>query len=179
MLFLLTLLFIICTNQILTFDDITIIGYPVYQPLVQPYNSYIFKRINTPYTGYIDDHLPVNNITNYKIYYPTIPFYDNAAVSLPNFIFTTGENLSITKSNNIFFDFIDLYMTSIFIDNMAVTISGYKNGRIVKVTNTNLPVSVSQKVTLNWKNLDTVVIGCTNPDPNVCAHIAYDNVQVI
>ena len=96
-----------------------------YIPLPCPYNNYIFKRINT-YTGWIDDHIPVMNTTNSYIQNPTNTYYLNVSQSLPNTIFTSGENLSITKTRNRIFNIQSLYMTSILIDNMGIIFKEYK-----------------------------------------------------
>ena len=158
--------------------DSILIGSSSYIALPRPYQGYIFKRINTPYTGYIDDHVPVLNVSDFMINNPTYTFYQNSVISQPNVIFTTGEDLSFFKSYNKFFYLTKLYMTSIFINNMEVTITGYRNGRIIEARTINLIVSTPSEVILNLKNVDTVVIGCTNPEPSTCAHIAYDNIQL-
>ncbi len=158
--------------------DPILIGSSSYIALPRPYQGYIFKRINTPYTGYIDDHIPVLNVSDFMINNPTYAFYQNSVISQPNVIFTTGEEVSFVQSNNKFIYLTKLYMTSIFINNMEVTITGYRNGRIVEARTINLIVSTPSEVILNFKSIDNIIIGCTNPEPSTCAHIAYDNIQL-
>ena len=158
--------------------DPILIGSSSYMALPRPYQGFVFKRINTPYTGYINDQVPILNVSDFMINNPTYTFYQNSVISQPNVIFTTGEDLSFGKSDNKFFYLTKLYMTSIFINNMEVTIAGYRNGRIIEARTVNLIISTPLEVFLNLKNIDNVIIGCTNPEPNTCAHIAYDNIQL-
>lgn len=161
--------------ELITFDDINVVGFPYYAVLPRPYKNFIFKKENSPYTGYIDDNIPVLNVTDYLFYYPSNTFYQGSDVSHPNVIFTTSENLIIEKSNGRFFDVTSLYMKSIFINNMAVSLTGYRNERLLYTTILNLTTSSSTSAVLNWNNIDFMRIGCSNPHPATCAHVAYDS----
>lgn len=156
----------------LNFDDIAVPSSEPFTILPRPYYNFIFKRINTPLTGYIDDHLPVFNTTGNSLYV-------TSATSNPNVIVTTGENLAIITSNNAnLFDFYSINMTSIFIDQMAVNLTAYHRGVTLNVTTIILTVDIPYYTVLNWKNIDQVIIGCYNYSYYTCAHIGYDNVVV-
>ena len=156
----------------LKFDDIYIDNSISIVELVQPYHGYVLKRINTPYTGYIDFHLPVLNVSSYELQNPSNLFFHNAPISQPNIIFTTGENLNIVKSNGKKFSFLSVCMTSIF---MPVMMTGFRNGKLVGSKTINLRIKYPLLISPNWGTVDNVTIGCTNPDPSTCAHIGYDN----
>lgn len=165
-------------SKTLKFDDVSIIGNPSYRALPRPYDGFIFKRINTPYTGYIDDNIPVLNVTNFDIN-TNYTFYNNAVVSQPNIIFTTGENLCIYRPCRCNFRVTKLYMTSIFINNMSVVIKGYKNNKVLNTKVVNLMLSTQTEIILGWKNINNITIGCSNPEYATCAHIGYDNIEFL
>ena len=166
-----------CRGQTLKFDDVIIANtINSFKALPRPYNDFIFRRVDS---GFPDDNIPVFNTTNYILHNPTVTFYQNTAISPPNIILTTGvnEKLSISKYTNGNFKFNKLYMTSIFFDNMGVTIDGYRNGNIINTMTTNLTVSVPLEVILNWRAIDHVIIRCSISGPASCYHIAYDNIE--
>lgn len=171
----------LCNNkqiETLNFDDVIVNTSITYIALPRPYHNFVFRRINTNYTGYIDDGIPVNNITNLLSYHPDYTFYQNAYESPPNIIFTTGENLSIEKSDNSAFNIIKLYMKSIFIDNMAIILQSYKNGIVFFNKTVTVSAVSPTEIFLNWRNIDQLIIGCLNPQFETCAHVSYDDITV-
>ena len=156
------------------FDDVAVSDADVYIALPRPYNGVVYRRVNTPFTSYPDDHIPVMNVSN-----PSIPWYFAAgAVSMPNLIFTTGESMSIRKSDDGTFAIISLQMKAIYIDQMAIFVNTSRLGVVISSTVLNLAYDVPTLVTINQKGIDEVLIGCVNPDFITCAHMTYDNVKL-
>lgn len=164
----------ICNNKQfdnINFDDFTVLYPSNPATLPRPFHNFIFKRINTNYTGWAYDVIPIMNVTG-------VQYYQNAAQSLPNIIFTAGENLSIQRENNNSFNIVKLYMKTIFIDNMPVIIQSYKNGNLFLNQTVNLSISGPTEINLNWRNVDQIIIGCLNPQFVSCAHASYDDITV-
>jgi len=166
----------ICGNtqiKIFNFDDVIVTDYSGYRSLPRPYNSLIFKRVNTIHTSYSDNNIPVLNITNNN----TLSYYVNAATSSPNLILTTGESLSIREINNGTFAVLNLKMKSIYINQMNVFINTFRFGNLVSNMTVNLPVNEPIIVNVNQKQFDEILIGCVDPSFNTCAHITYDDIS--
>lgn len=170
-----------CSNpakeMILKFDDIPAPqGYPGGLP--QPYNSYIFARVNTPYSSWPDNHVPVLN-TSTIIQGTTA--YVNASVSHPNVLLTTGESLSLSKQvdrGTRLFTLLSFYATSVYLNNMVIFVNSFNSGVLVNTTTAVLPLKVHTQIMVNMKNIDTILIGCVNPDFNNCYPYVYDNFNV-
>lgn len=156
------------------FDDVPVSDLESYKALPRPYNGFVFRRVNTPFTSYPDDNIPVTNVSN-----PSVPsFFVNGATSSPNLIFTTGESMSIRKSNNRTFAIVSLQMKSVFIDNMAVFVNTSRLGVVTSSTLVNLSINGPTLVGVNKSGLDLVLIGCVNPSLLTCAHITYDDIKI-
>jgi len=70
-------------TKVFNFDDLDVSNTVGYITLPQPYNDFIIKRVNSPYTGYSDNHVPVLNSSNPN---NMNTYYGNSATSIPNFI---------------------------------------------------------------------------------------------
>ena len=164
----------ICQNKqihTLGFDDVTI--YPdSYIALPRPYLNFVFKRVNTVSVGYSDDNVAVANLT------AAPAAYQNAENSPPNVILTTGESFSLKKVDNSIFNIVKLYITSIYINNMGILIKCYKNGVYFSNVTLNIQTTYPTEINLNWKNIDEVIIGCSNPEYATCAHATHDDITV-
>lgn len=156
--------------QTINFDDIDI--RTKFCTVPRPYNNFVFYKINSAITGYIDDNIRIINTKN------IIPHFISSSTSFPNIISTTGENLSIIKVNNSNFDFVSINITSIFIDQIPINITSYKEGIKINSYSTRLAISVPEYIILNWINIDQIIIGCSEVAFNACAHLAYDDIVV-
>jgi len=168
----------ICSNPArqvtLKFDEIQIPTAEGYNSgLQQPYNGYIFTRVNTPYSAYPYNYVPVLNTSN-----PVVDsVYMNTAVSRPNVLLSTGESLSISyqSSGSKSFSLLNFYMTSVYLNNLAIFVNTFNNGALVNRTTITLPLQVPTQIVVNAKNIDVVLIGCVNPDYNNCYPFVYDD----
>lgn len=156
-----------------TFDDVDVTSGP-YEALPRPYHNFVYRRISTPVVSYPDDHIPIMNVTNSQV--PT--WYNKTAISRPNVIFTTGEGLSVMKFNNRTFAAVNVYMTSIYIDNMQIFVNTSLYGIQTSTTIITLRISVPTLVTINHNGINQLTVSCVNPSLDTCAHIAYDNLQL-
>lgn len=171
----------LCSNpareMVLKFDDILVPTAEGYNGgLVQPYNGYIFQRVNTPYSSYPYNYVPVLNTSN-----PIVgSAYANVSVSKPNVLLSTGESLSIARQSggDNRFTLVSFYSTSIYLNNMAIFINSFNNGVLVNKTTAILPLQIPTQIMVNMKNVDIVLIGCVNPDYNNCYPFVYDNFYV-
>jgi len=178
------LLFVLCalaappcgktTVTTFKFDDVTVINAESYTALPRPYNGFVFRRVNTPYVSYPDDHIPVMNVSSSVI--PS--YFVNGATSPPNLLFTTGESMSIRKSNNRTFAITTLQMKSIYIGQMAIFINTSRLGVVTSSQLLNLPTSAPLLVSINQNGLDEILIGCVNPQFATCAHITFDDISL-
>lgn len=162
-------------TQVFNFEDLDVSNSLGYIALPQPYNNFIIKRINSPYTGYSDNHIPVLNSSNPNI---MSEYYGNSATSPPNFILTTGEYLSISKVDGGTFAIISLQMKSIFIDQMPVVVQTLKLGVVTSSTTVTLSTSGPMLVQVDQKQFDQVLVRCVNDDFATCAHISYDDISL-
>jgi hypothetical protein len=161
-----------CTILDMNFDDVAISSSQLYVALPRPYDNFIFKRINTAVGNWSFDNIPATNVS-------TGTFAAYTATSPPNVIFTTGENLSITKSDNSGFKMLSVNMTSIYINNMGVNITGYRRNATMYSQSVSLLTSAPSYIAfVNWNNVDQVIIGCSIVSFSTCAHITYDDVVI-
>ncbi len=165
------------STTVFNFDTINTNNEDGYVSLPQPYNNLIIKRINSPYTGYPDNHIPILNCSNPGIV-SLGPYYVNSATSVPNVIFTTGEYLSINKVNGGTFAILSLQMKSIFIDQMEVIIKTLRLGVVTSNMTINLSATGPTLINVNQKQFDQLLIGCKNPELATCAHITYDDIAL-
>lgn len=153
--------------QILFFDEITT------NLLPHSYNGYEFKTINTNYTKYMKTQINILNIHNFNN-----KFVGDFWATKPNVLTTNGEIIEITRNDKYYFVIRGLYMTSLYIDGLGMTINGYHNNS--KVYNKRIYLSGGNltKIVLNWFNVDRIIIKCMNPYPAVCSVVAYDNIEL-
>ncbi len=161
---------IVCnTRTTLNFDDIsTGLTYAVGLP--QPYNEFVFSRVNT-YTNWPDLHVPVLNTSNIEV-----PDEFKVARSLPNILITDGESLSMTRSTT--FSLINLTLTSILQDNMHVFVNTTRRGSLVSSQIYTLKIGVITTINPNQRNIDRLIISCVTPTLSACSQIGYDNFVV-
>jgi hypothetical protein len=162
----------------LKFDEIPIPTAEGYNSgLSQPYNGYIFTKVNTPYSAWPDNHVPVLNTSN-----PVVgPALTNASVSNPNVLISSGESLSISRQRgggSPIFTLVSFYATSIYLNNMAIFVNSFSSGVLVNRTTAILQLRFPTQVITNMKNIDTILIGCVNPDWDNCYPFVYDNFNV-
>lgn len=139
----------------LNFDNIEIPSGTSYISLERPFHNFVFKRLTN-----LDNNVPVNR--------NDFPAYINCQPR-SNVIFTTGEGLSITQVNNKLFSVRSVNITSIFINNIQISVSSIHNyKRII------LPLQTETYVELNFFNVNEVIIQCI--DKEFCAHLAFDDI---
>lgn len=164
------------TSQTLAFDDLTTYAY---QAMPWPYQGFLFERVNTIYTTWTDFHIPYLN-TSVSTYNAT---YGPALVSPPNIVFTSGESLSLrlqppASGKKDTFSLLSFYITSIFVDQMQVSVACLSNGIAISNQTVTLTIETATLVTVNQSQIDRVLIGCVDPSFNTCAHMGFDNIAV-
>lgn len=156
--------------DVISFDDVQC---PVlYQALPRPYHGFVFRRVNT-FTGYVTDDVAMMNTTSGTTSYRT------GASSTPNILFTTGENIVFTKVHTrSVFGVRALKLSSIYLNQMGMTIIGSRNGQTRNMYNITLPLNQLVSIELDWDNVDMITIGCSNPTYEACAHATYDDLTL-
>jgi hypothetical protein len=162
-------------SVLLTFDDVSVLNQEGYLILAPPYHQFIIIGVATNFTPWDIKGIPVGNVTTLI---NTAPAYKLAAVSWPNFIFTQAENLSFNFSDGRTFYVRQLYLTSIFLDQMNVTLRGYRSSSLIWEQLVTLPLGSPMVVNLPSQKVDYLLIGCTSLLITQCLHVAYDNIEV-
>lgn len=123
-------------------------------------------------SSYLDRHMVIFNPIGY-------PDWQKGINSPPNVLLTSAESFAITQvptKNNRTFVFLNMSMTSIYIDNMGVFIQMSRNGTVVHRMVVTLRLGVRTPVVIdNQVRADKVDIGCVDTSIPTCANIAHDD----
>jgi len=154
----------------LHFDDILVTS-TSYVVLQRPYKGFNFVGSDSPFP------LIMNTSANTNLY------FNQAASTKPNLIFTDGAALFLTYSDQSqskkAFGVLTFTISSIFYPNMAVTIQTLRNDKIQTITNITVPLTVPTTVVVGQDNIDMLVVSCTFGDNlDLCMHMAFDSFMV-
>lgn len=151
----------------LGFDDIQVAAGDT-PALAWPYRDFMFVRTSS----YLDRHMVIFNPVGY-------PDWQKGVASPPNVLLTSGESFAITQvpsKNNRTFVFLNVSMTSIYVDNMGVFIQMSRNGTVLHRMVVTLGLGVRTPIVIdNLVRADRVDIGCVDTSIPTCANVAYDD----
>lgn len=145
----------------------------------RPYKDFAFKRLNSPYTGWIpgnqDWPMPMANTS----LFPTV--YQIGASSLPNILFVgSGEPVVILKTTprDTMFGMRSINMASLYLDNMNISMTGTRQGNIKYEMNISLPFRQLSTIEFDWDNINEVNIVCFGDNPRAYDTLTFDDVLV-
>lgn len=135
-----------------------------------PYKAFILKRQNTQTRNYGEnDKIPVMNTSE------KINLYRGSASSEPNVVFTTGENLLLKKEDSGLFGIRSFAITNIFLNQMLVNVDSFRKHSPRNHLTLDLKSGKRTLVTMDWNNIDMIIIGCRKHGKDTCSHLTFDD----
>lgn len=153
----------------LNFDEISITTGGATTLLPIPYQGFSLKRQNTRLKTYQNSRLPVMNTSR------AIEIYHGSASSEPNAIYTAGENLFLTKEGGGVFGIRSFQIATVFMDEVEVNVDSFL--RETPRSHKTLVLHSGQRVvvSMDWDQIDTIVIGCRHSTKDSCSHLLFDD----
>lgn len=151
----------------LNFDEISLPG--ATQPLPIPYQGFSLKRQNTRLKSFLNPKLLVMNTSR------AIDMYHGCASSEPNVIYTSGENLFLTKEGGGMFGVRSFQISTVFMDQVEVNVDSFQRESPRDHKTLVLHSGKRIVVTMEWDQIDTLIIGCRHSTKDSCSHLLFDD----
>lgn len=153
----------------ITFDDIRIapdtpIGLPV------PYYGFSFLKATSSGLSNLQVDLVNTTGSNYST-------YTKATTTPDNLIFTGGEPLNLTVSDQKAFGLLNFSLGAIWTDWMAVSIQTSRNGNVMGLFNVTLRVNNPSWIVVNQLNIDALLVTALNGSFG-SQHMGFDTFSV-